>query len=756
MKNIVWLQLGDWHHGARDKFERNLILDKLKKDILQRRDIDPSLESIDFMVFCGDLANKATSAEYSECAKTFLTEIVKAADLPKNDGKKKNLFIVPGNHDINRTYVERFSPSGLKAPLTTPSEINEWLLQDKARQFVLDPFEDFVKCVSRFTGRKYLGYADSYIIDIKGIKVGIACLNSAWMCGKFKNLDGNVDDYGCVILGEHQVETAISNLEGADIKLAVLHHPFEWLSPVDHDLAERAICKGFDFVLTGHTHQSEPKEVKSTIGHYIMVSSGSSYDGRHPYNSLYVNSYSFVVINPISKKVKIYVRKWSEKIREWTAEAEAGPNGTVEFNLPNSKCRATAPTTLGTSVEPIANIESVMRMIAEAEAINADLNISTTITKTGTYHTVRHKDPKKPIVLPMPEFPPTELGRIGFEKFKKGMEEGREVEFLEGEAIWKSPVQLPNLITPDPATTRVVMKPVLEPTRAPVRLQLVDAKGNISHQIGFAYLSVLRIGTQEMECSISGERLGAELSFIFSGKSNTSVTFKHSLQLSKVRASDAVETIEFLVGLSNGLNLEIISLEHDKILMRLGGCSFDQAIRPYENSRVLLEFLSTINKSLGLDIRYPDGVPSEKDCMTAELLASLLEGRSISIPQDKHGSLVLGHQVGDCKDLVEMWKTHPKLVLNAELAAPFEIFGHSIAVKNIKLHYLDTAPADGLDELTGRMDGLGDEEYINIPITYSKVVFEAKVEPAERTGRKTRLNNQLKGTKPKRGARPNS
>jgi hypothetical protein len=731
MKNVVWLQLADWHHGARDKFERNLILDKLKQDIIQRQKIDPSLGSINFAIFCGDLANKAASAEYAECATTFLSEIALAADLPTSVGKQSNFFIAPGNHDIDRAYVEKFSPSALKAQLTTPSEVNDWVLLDKSRKYVLAPFEDYIDCVREFTGRDYQGYADSDIINVNGTKIGIACLNSAWMCGKVKNAVGEFDDYGRVIIAEHQVETALSCLDGAEIKLAVLHHPFEWLSPLDHDLAERAICKGFDFVLTGHKHQADPKVVHSALGQYIMIPSGSSFDGRDPNGSLYANSYSFVVVDPLTGMVRIFVRKWSEKMREWTADSDIGSNGSIEFELPSRRRGPAEVSEVIPAVKPHEDVESIRQMIADAESANAEINISTTITKNSTYYTVRHKDPEKPILVQMPEFPDTELGRLGLEKFKKCMEEGREVQFLEGEAIWTPPFQISNMGVVDPLAMTVLLRPIVSTKKAPVRLQLVDETGHVFHQIGFANLVPSRIGTQKMEISISGQHLGAEFSFIFKEQDERKITFKHSLRLSRVSTVDAINTIDFLVGLSRGLTLEVISLEHNSKLMALGGCSFDQSIRSYEGTRLLLGFLTKINNAFGLDIRYPDGAPSEKDLLSSELLASLLDGQPVSVPQDKHGYLVLGHQVGEFKSLVETWKIHPKLVINAEMAAPFEIFGHSIAVKNVKLHYLDTAPADGLDELLCRMNGLDDIDCINIPITYSRVVFEIEETPLE-------------------------
>ena len=144
MNNIVWLQLADWHHGAWDKADRELILKKLKKDILERHKIDQMLGTIDFAVFCGDLANKASKTEYSQCAKSFLSVVALAAGLKPIGKKYKNIFIVPGNHDIDRGYIEKYSPSSLKVPLTTTTEINSWVAQDTDRQFILAPFQAYL------------------------------------------------------------------------------------------------------------------------------------------------------------------------------------------------------------------------------------------------------------------------------------------------------------------------------------------------------------------------------------------------------------------------------------------------------------------------------------------------------------------------------------------------------------------------------------------------------------------------------------
>ena len=100
MAGLTWLHLSDWHQKEKD-FDRQVVLKAfLIKDIENRKTISLDLEKIDFIIFSGDVAFSGKTEEYQAAKKELFEPILKACGL----GPDK-LFIVPGNHDIDRDQI---------------------------------------------------------------------------------------------------------------------------------------------------------------------------------------------------------------------------------------------------------------------------------------------------------------------------------------------------------------------------------------------------------------------------------------------------------------------------------------------------------------------------------------------------------------------------------------------------------------------------------------------------------------------------
>ena len=64
-------------------------------------DLTKNVEDIDFVIFSGDLVNDGSSVSDFQLAREgFLEKILSTLKI-----EKKNLFICPGNHDVDRTQV---------------------------------------------------------------------------------------------------------------------------------------------------------------------------------------------------------------------------------------------------------------------------------------------------------------------------------------------------------------------------------------------------------------------------------------------------------------------------------------------------------------------------------------------------------------------------------------------------------------------------------------------------------------------------
>lgn len=107
---IAWLHLSDWHQEGAD-FDRKVVRDRLIEDIKNRSKIDSSLEKVDFVIFSGDAAYHGQKDEF-EAARQYLFDPVLEAVALEPD----KLFIIPGNHDIDRVTIAEMLPVELQTP----------------------------------------------------------------------------------------------------------------------------------------------------------------------------------------------------------------------------------------------------------------------------------------------------------------------------------------------------------------------------------------------------------------------------------------------------------------------------------------------------------------------------------------------------------------------------------------------------------------------------------------------------------------
>jgi nucleoside phosphorylase/predicted phosphodiesterase len=357
MTSLTWLHLSDWHqHGA--DFDRTVVLDALLQDIRYRSAIDPRLAEVDCVVFSGDLANGGKAAEYKAAREQFLDPVLKAVGVAP-----ARLMIVPGNHDLDRDEL-KFVPAGLTKLLSSSQEVNEWLIKDKPRTLALDPFSQFKTFVAEYTGQRSPDYANVLRFEAGGRSVAILGLNSAWMCGR-KDDYGNVDDKGHLVVGEPQIHAALEAMRDDDIRIAVLHHPWEWLADWDRDLVQERVQRASHFVLMGHVHRAKVNVSTGTGGNCVEIPAGASYDRRMASNTRYTNAYNWIHLDFERGQGTALLRRWSEEQCAWMAATDTCDGGRHDFQLPKDLCEARLPA--ATPSAPIARFDAEAKRRVQAE-----------------------------------------------------------------------------------------------------------------------------------------------------------------------------------------------------------------------------------------------------------------------------------------------------------------------------------------------------------------------------------------------------
>ena len=261
-----WLHLSDIHFQAGDGYSLSRVMEALLVDVSDQ--IQLGGFAPDLIFFTGDVAFSGRTDEYLH-AEIFLDRLLEIAHLPRN-----RLFVIPGNHDIDRRALD-----GLTRPLVRKNSTREDLSQllfgeHKSNSLAgLKEYHSFVTRYWRSTDPETFIPFYSRRIDLPGLSVGILGLNSAFGC--FGQRDRNY-----VLVTERQVVDALAGVGNVDLMIALIHYPFDWINDLDRRDIEPLLMDSCDFVLHGHVHRQGVLTLASPDSIGMVISAGSLYQGR--------------------------------------------------------------------------------------------------------------------------------------------------------------------------------------------------------------------------------------------------------------------------------------------------------------------------------------------------------------------------------------------------------------------------------------------------------------------------------------------
>jgi predicted phosphodiesterase len=121
------------------------------------------------------------------------------------------------------------------------------------------------------------------MVDVRGLTIGILPLNSALFC------QGD-DDHEKLWIGRRCLAAALDKLQalGAQINVALVHHPLEWLESQERANIRAELHAKVDFILRGHLHETDVESVVGASGAALHVAAGAAYQTRRwPNRALY-------------------------------------------------------------------------------------------------------------------------------------------------------------------------------------------------------------------------------------------------------------------------------------------------------------------------------------------------------------------------------------------------------------------------------------------------------------------------------------
>jgi predicted MPP superfamily phosphohydrolase len=330
------VHLSDFHLDKNKlKDMSQFTLKALIKDLKSYHEQKP----IDIIAFTGDLIDKGGTSfkDTEEGFFSFTSMVIDPICSELNIHRERFLF-VPGNHDINKNLDKKTGEIGLKNALTSTELVNEYIEDnDETGRNRMKPFKEFEEVFySSISNGEYqlTDFGSSFIIETdKYGTVGISCLNSAWRCYDSSH------DKNQIILGERQVTTSLQFIENCDIKIALTHHPLDWLADFEREDIEAIITREYDMLFCGHVHSGSSWS-KSGMNNSLFYSIAPANWAAQIRSSdrKYANGYSIIDFNKGEGNITVSHRRYSYRKNSYDPNTDLGDNNGVEVNnIPGSE-----------------------------------------------------------------------------------------------------------------------------------------------------------------------------------------------------------------------------------------------------------------------------------------------------------------------------------------------------------------------------------------------------------------------------------
>ncbi|MCG6868617.1 MAG: SIR2 family protein [Gammaproteobacteria bacterium] len=344
-QQIAWLHLSDLHIRAGDQYDQQVALSPLLGDLTAI--VEQGRQDFDCIFVTGDVAYSGRAEEY-EVATKFFRSLSSATAVPTG-----RIYCVPGNHDVDRSRLTPFLVESART-LGSCELVLQVIGNASERSLFTDrqrPYYDFLKATFPWAGTvepSDLSY--THILELKGRRLAIVGLNSAWVAG-------SDDDHGRIVVGERQAREALEKTAQADFVVGLLHHPFSWLSEFDASDVTALLNTRCDFLLHGHVHELGVVSLVSPDSESFHLAAGATYQGRRE-----LLSYNFVSLDPEAGRARVTMRRYSDRDGGFWAPAtemyRSAPEGVVSLTLPERLSRQVQPPDLNALNERLSELVS--------------------------------------------------------------------------------------------------------------------------------------------------------------------------------------------------------------------------------------------------------------------------------------------------------------------------------------------------------------------------------------------------------------
>ncbi|MEO8126535.1 MAG: metallophosphoesterase [Bryobacteraceae bacterium] len=314
---------------------------------------------IDVVLFTGDAADWGQPEEFAGAGEFFL------ATLERLGLGKERLFVIPGNHDVDRS-IEPGCWKEFRAAMANTNDLlgvarwmsggnppagfeNDWRSLISKR---LGAYRDWVvNGLHRpeLVESSGLGYRATLDLPAAAYPIHILGLNTAWLCG-----DDN--DSGKLWILDQQLMNLATSPVGdplPGLRLLLMHHPFDQMS--DGAQCRRLLKRHVDVVLRGHLHDEELETWSDPDRSVAQLAAGCLYEGWR--GDQWPNACHVITLEgdrqPAAAEVRF--RGWSARGGHWHDDNGLYPsvkNGRLQWQFPASRAMAAAAGDAAVPVNP--------------------------------------------------------------------------------------------------------------------------------------------------------------------------------------------------------------------------------------------------------------------------------------------------------------------------------------------------------------------------------------------------------------------
>lgn len=366
------LHVSDLHAKTAEKDKLQARIDALFDDMV-RQDFTPHL-----VMFTGDLAFSGKKEEYDLVHEIFFSPLYKRFHL-----SPKKVFVIPGNHDVNRELIDTNEESMLKKLAKTSEAAGEAFSTKPYATSRLAPFFEYSK--NNFP-TACAPFAVT-TVDATGFEIGVAALNSAWRCS------GSQDQHR-LFLTHQQVNASAAALSNCTLRIALIHHPFDWYHDAENEILED-LKRRFEIILSGHLHKPISIGEQTTSHNSLFLTAPALFAGKH------MEGYNIYRIRVEDRAVVADFRKYIRVRNEFDRDTTHARDGTHKFDLP---VREISKMTRAVMVQRMASCktrlqQTVKRQLQVIQKVDNPVLVTPKVSKISWTGGTKTKSPLRASVL---------------------------------------------------------------------------------------------------------------------------------------------------------------------------------------------------------------------------------------------------------------------------------------------------------------------------------------------------------------------